>query len=138
MHRLGSRRFARLLFSDIITASGDDSFEFATMELLLFAFLGRRDVLSIPFTQRIFVPAHILIRQVNNESVLLNLQNQSYFGLDEVGTRMWMTLTTADSIQAAYDVLVKEYDVDAEQLKQNLQDLIAKLVEHGLIEISNG
>ncbi len=84
------------------------------------------------------VPAHVLIRQVDTESVLLNLQNQRYFGLDEIGTRMWITLTTAESIQAAYDVLVNEYEVDAEQLRQNLKDLIAKLVEHGLIEIANG
>lgn len=85
-----------------------------------------------------FVPGHVLIRQLDTESVLLNLQNQRYFGLDEVGTRMWMTLTTEESIQAAYDALISEYDVDAEQLRQNLKDLIAKLVEHGLIEIGNG
>lgn len=84
------------------------------------------------------MPGHVLIRQVDTESVLLNLENQRYFGLDEIGTRMWITLTTADSIQAAYDVLINEYDVDAEQLRQNLKDLIAKLVEHGLIEIGNG
>jgi len=93
--------------------------------------------LSFSFTQKVLVPGHVLIRQVDTESVLLNLENQRYFGLDEIGTRMWMMLTTADSIQAAYDVLIKEYEVDAEQLRQNLQDLIAKLVEHGLIEIGN-
>ena len=94
--------------------------------------------MTLSFTQKVLVPGHVLVRQVDTESVLLNLENQRYFGLDEVGTRMWMTLTAADSIQAAYDVLISEYEVDAEQLRQNLKDLIAKLMENGLIEIRNG
>lgn len=94
--------------------------------------------LTIPFTTRVSVPAEVLFRQIEGESVLLNLQNERYFGLDEVGTRMWTLLTTSDSIQAAYDALLGEYEVDAELLRRNLQDLLAKLVENGLLEAGSG
>lgn len=94
--------------------------------------------LTIPFTTRVSVPAEILFRQIESESVLLNLQNERYFGLDEVGTRMWTLLTTSDSIQAAYDALLGEYEVDAELLRRNLQDLLAKLIENGLLEAGGG
>ncbi len=94
--------------------------------------------LTIPFTTRVSVPAEVLFRQIESESVLLNLQNERYFGLDEVGTRMWTLLTTSDSIQAAYDALLGEYEVDAELLRRNLQDLLAKLVENGLLEAGSG
>jgi hypothetical protein len=40
--------------------------------------------MTISFSVRVSVPPHILIRQIENESVLLNLQNERYFGLDEV------------------------------------------------------
>jgi hypothetical protein len=84
------------------------------------------------------VPAHVLVRQVEGESVLLNLESEQYFGLDEVGTGMWAALTRADSIEAAYQALLGEYEVDAEQLRQDLQTLIEKLVEKGLLKLDGG
>ncbi len=94
--------------------------------------------MTILFTMRVSVPEHVLLRQIEGESVLLNINNERYFGLDEVGTRMWATLTSADSIQAAYEALLGEYEVDPEQLRQDLQILIEKLVENGLIEVDGG
>ncbi len=91
--------------------------------------------LAIPFTMRVTVPTHVMVREIQGESVLLNLNSERYFGLDAVGTRMWATLTTSASVQAAYEVLLGEYDVEAEQLRNNLQELIAKLVENGLLEV---
>jgi hypothetical protein len=84
---------------------------------------------------RVTVPTHVMVREIQGESVLLNLNSERYFGLDAVGTRMWATLTTSASVQAAYEVLLGEYDVEAEQLRNNLQELIAKLVENGLLEV---
>jgi hypothetical protein len=77
-----------------------------------------------------------LISEVGGESVLLNLKNERYFGLDDVGTRMWKALMAVDSIQAAYEMLLAEYDVEADRLRQDLDELIGKLMEQGLVEIS--
>jgi hypothetical protein len=68
--------------------------------------------------------------------VLLNLKSESYFGLDQVGTRMWALLTTSDSVQAAYEKLLDEYDVSADELRQDMRDLIEKLIAHGLVEVA--
>lgn len=91
--------------------------------------------MTIPFSVRLSVPPHVLIRQIENESVLLNLQNERYFGLDEVGTRMWTRLIGADSIQAAYEELLGEYEVDNERLRRDLRELISQLVGSGLLEV---
>ena len=48
---------------------------------------------------------------------------------------MWQLLTGAASIQAAYETLLAEYDVDAGQLRQDMQDLIEKLVAAHLLEL---
>ncbi len=92
--------------------------------------------MSVEFTRRLLVPAHVMVRQVNGEAVLLNLQSERYFGLDEVGTRMWTRLTESDSIQAAYDALLGEYEVEGVQLRTHLVELIERLVENGLIEVA--
>jgi tRNA A37 N6-isopentenylltransferase MiaA len=57
--------------------------------------------------------------------------------LDEVGTRMWAALSTSESIQSAYEMLLSEYDVDGEELQRDMQELLEQMVEHGLVEISD-
>lgn len=94
--------------------------------------------MTIPFAVRLSVPPHVLIRQIENESVLLNLQNERYFGLDEVGTRMWTSLIGAGSIQAAYEELLAEYEVDHETLRRDLRKLISQLVGSGLLVVVHG
>ena len=93
--------------------------------------------MPVSFAARVSVPSDILISEVGGESVLLNLKNERYFGLDDVGTQMWKALVASDSIQAAYERLLAEYDVEANQLRQDLDDLIQKLLEQGLVEIGS-
>jgi hypothetical protein len=91
---------------------------------------------SISFANKITVPSGVLINEIDGESVLLNLGTESYFGLDESGTRMWSALTTSSSIQGAYETLLSEYEVDSNTLRQDLSSLVEKLVENGLLEVS--
>lgn len=84
---------------------------------------------------RITTPEGVLVRELEGESVLLNLASESYFGLDAVGTRMWAALTGSDSIEAAYEKLFAEYEVEPEQLRADLRDFVARLVDAGLIEV---
>jgi len=88
---------------------------------------------GIQFTSRISVPESVLVRDLDGESVVLNLQSEKYFGLDEVGTRMWAVLTTTDCIQGAYDTLLAEYEVDPDRLRADIEELIGQLAEHGLL-----
>ena len=94
--------------------------------------------MTISFQDRVTLPQDVLLSGVQGESVLLNLKSERYFGLDEMGTRMLSVLTESKSVQAAYDALLKEYDVDAELLRQDLVILIDKLVDQGLMEVAVG
>jgi hypothetical protein len=91
--------------------------------------------MDISLGLRVSVPADVLFQELQGESVLLNVGTGRYFGLDEVGTRMWAVLTTAESLRGAYDTLLVEFDVDGQRLEGDLRDLVEKLVEHGLMEI---
>jgi hypothetical protein len=96
---------------------------------------GRKVQISgmISFADRATVAPNVLIRFLDQESVLLNLNTERYFGLDPVGTRMWQVVTSAPTIDAAYFQLVDEYDVDPDTLRSNLSELLDHLVENGLI-----
>lgn len=78
---------------------------------------------------------NVLMQELKGESVLLNLQTERYFGLDDVGTRMWEVLSKSESLKQARDTLLNEYDVDPKQLENDLRTLVEKLSKNGLIEV---
>jgi len=92
----------------------------------------------LSFSDRVEVPNNVLVRFLGKECVLLNLKSEIYYGLDEIGTRMWQLLTTAASIEDAYTELLAEFDVDTALLRQNLAELLERLADKGLLEIRSG
>ena len=89
----------------------------------------------VSFEDRASVPSQVLVRFLEGESVLLNLETERYFGLDHTGTRIWKAVTVAPDIKTAYEELLREYDVDPELLRSNLTELLGQLLENGLLEV---
>lgn len=89
--------------------------------------------MTISFTERVTVPDDVLISNLQDESVILNLDSERYYGLDNVGTRFLSVLTTSESIESAYERLRDEYDVDPQILRTDLLALIENLVDQGLL-----
>jgi hypothetical protein len=91
--------------------------------------------MQISFSDRVKVPDDVLISNLQEESVILNLDSERYYGLDEVGTRILSVLTNSDSIEAAYELLLAEYEVDSTVFRQDLLALIESLAEQGIVEV---
>ena len=89
--------------------------------------------MTISFSDRVTVPDDVLISNLQDESVILNLDSERYYGLDDVGTRFLSVVTTSDSIETAYERLRHEYDVDPQVLRNDLLGLIENLVDQGLL-----
>ena len=92
--------------------------------------------MAIPFASRVRAPEDVMVSELDGEAVLLKLKSESYFGLDETGTRMWQLLLSSDSVQSAYDRLLLEFDVEPDSLRVHLTDLLDTLAQQGLIEIA--
>ena len=80
-------------------------------------------------------PATVVSRAVGQTTVLLDTATGRYFSLDQVGTRAWSHLTTAASIEAAFEALLEEFDVERERLREELASLISRLASSGLLEV---
>ena len=93
--------------------------------------------MTISFSERVRVPDDVLISNLQEESVILNLDSERYYGLDDVGTRFLSVLNTSDSIEAAYELLRHEYDVDAHVLRQDLLELVEDLIKQGILIRAN-
>lgn len=91
--------------------------------------------MTVSFAAKVSMPAHVLMQEMpDGDSVFINLETEQYFGLNEVGTRMWKTLIASDTVADAYDALLAEYDVEPERLREDLEGLLASLVDQGLLQ----
>jgi len=91
--------------------------------------------LILPKTVKI--SANVLFQQINNECVLLDMDSEQYFGLDDVGARMWQILSENEDTEKVVTLLLAEYDIDEATLRQDLLNLIAELGNVKLISFEN-
>ena len=92
--------------------------------------------MAVSFTDRVRVSPDVLFRLMGEEAVLVNLSTERYLGLDPVGTRMWSVLTTAPSIEATFEQLHQEYDVEPDRLRADLEEFVEQLLGQQLIQAS--
>ena len=86
-------------------------------------------------TDRFHISEEVLSQEVNGETVLLDLEGEAYFGLNEVGTRIWQLLQAEPTVVETLNTLSDEYDVSREQLENDVGDLLDKLTDAGLIKL---
>ena len=82
------------------------------------------------------IPAHVLFTEVDGTAVLLNTQTNQYFSLDEVGARFWELLKDKILLPEIYETLLSEYEVTPTKLEQDILELVKRLNENGLVEIT--
>ena len=91
---------------------------------------------TISFSSKVTASDSVLIREWEGGAVLLNLDNESCYSLDEVGTHMWAVLTTSPSIAAAHAALLEKYDVAPDKLESAMRVLIGQMVDNGLLVLT--
>lgn len=90
---------------------------------------------TISLMTNIIIPADILFHELSGEAVLLNLDSGKYYGLDEIGTRIWMLLSQHHNLYSAFQILLDEYDVEENRLTGDLIKLVEDLVKNGLLQV---
>ena len=83
--------------------------------------------------QTITLSPDVISQEVSGETVLLDLESENYYGLDEVGTRIWQLIKETGDLQAIYDTLLAEYDVEEDRLLQDLAALLGEISKLGLV-----
>jgi hypothetical protein len=73
---------------------------------------------------------------LGGEEVVLSLDTGVYYGLNEVGTRIWALLTEPRTLDDVCDVLEREYDAERAVLKADAAALFEALEAEGLVEVS--
>lgn len=75
--------------------------------------------------------------ELNDEAVILNMDSGIYYGLNDVGARIWKLIQQPCSIGKLTETLLAEYDVDHEVCTLELVRILQELKAASLIEVSN-
>ena len=92
--------------------------------------------MSMELTARVRLANDVLMQKVGDDAILLNLNTENYFALDEVGTRIIDTLQESVSVAQAVQKLAGIYEVDEAKLTKDAVGLIEECEQHGLLQIT--
>lgn len=73
--------------------------------------------------------SNIMFRELEDESVILNLNDESYYSLNSTGTIIWNLLQTSSSLKEAFEAFKNQFEVESSNASTDFNHLIHELVE---------
>jgi hypothetical protein len=75
---------------------------------------------------------------LGGETVLLGLRTARYYGLADVGARIWELVREPISVSAISETIAREYEVSLERCEADVLRFLEELAEQELIEVRSG
>lgn len=90
--------------------------------------------------QQKFTPApDVVAREVGGETILLDLGTGIYFGLNEVGGKVWQLLDSGqDSLAGICDAIEQAFDAPRGEIERDVAALLNDLAQRGLVTQQEG
>ena len=86
-------------------------------------------------TQRVRPYPEVVDTELEGEgAVLLHLESQIYFSLNETGTLIWKAMKQGLTLQETCHRLQKEFQVGEDQAEQSVLALTRELAQHKLVQ----
>jgi len=80
----------------------------------------------------------IIAAEVGEETILLNPETWVYVHFNETAARIWQCLDEPRTLDALVRTLVAEYQVDAADCAQAIEEWVADLSEGGVLIVEDG
>lgn len=88
-----------------------------------------------PTSERYVATSRHVSCTVSGEVVILHLDDGAYYGLNEVGTRLWELLQQPLTLDGAVEQLVSEFEVETDECTRDVRELLGEFERRGLIEV---
>jgi hypothetical protein len=83
--------------------------------------------------QKLSISENALAQELNGEVVILNIESETYYSLNAVGSRIWLLLSSLENVKALIEQLLQVYVVDEVRFHADVTAFVEKLVEEGLL-----
>lgn len=89
-----------------------------------------------PSATVVAAPDHVS-SELAGEEIILDLEDGTYYGLNEVGADVWALLDDPCRVSGICEELHEKYDVGQQVLENDVVDLLSKMHERGLIRVED-
>ena len=96
------------------------------------------NLLMITEQSTIAVVPGLTAADLGGEAVVLDPNSGRYYGLNELGARIFDLTRKPRSVERIMEALLQEYDVEAEKLKEDLLAFLHEMEQRQLIEVTDG
>lgn len=93
------------------------------------------DVPHLSLESRVVASSGPIHAELDDETVILDLEAGVYYGVYGVGTRIWQLLQERRTVAEILERLVEEFDVERTRAREDLLAHLEKLAEQGLVEV---
>lgn len=94
---------------------------------MVFSFWSRKPTEKQSADSRLSPAKHVVSTMHGTRTVLLDTRSGRYYGLDEVGSRIWCLAESGLDHRRIAHCLADEYDTPEEKLQQDVSEFISKL-----------
>lgn len=77
----------------------------------------------------------IVSSDMDGETVMMSIENGKYYGMNEIGSRIWEIIEKPVSVSGLCDRLMDEFEVDREKCRDDVIGFLRELSEDGLIVV---
>ena len=77
--------------------------------------------------------SNIIDGAIDDNQVMMHIEKGKYFGLNSVGKRIWELIEKPKTLDEITELLLSEYDLSAEQCKQEVSPFLEKAIGYGII-----
>ena len=77
----------------------------------------------------------IVDSDIDGETVMMSIENGEYYGLDDIGSRIWELIEHPVKVSDLIDTLLERFDVDRETCKIDVLKFLNELNEDRILEV---
>jgi len=76
----------------------------------------------------------IVDSDIDGETVMMSIENGKYFGLDDIGSRIWELIEHPIEVSDLIDTLLERFDVDRETCERDVLKFLNELNEDRILQ----
>jgi Coenzyme PQQ synthesis protein D (PqqD) len=93
---------------------------------------------TIDENTRIARNENLLVTPVHNETLMMEVASERYYGLDAIGSAIWRRIDTPRTFGALVDDLAKEFAAERDTIARDVAAFLATMAEHNIVVLAQG
>ncbi len=77
----------------------------------------------------------IMAAEMGLETVMLDVRQGAYFGLDDIGSAIWKLLENSTAVRDLCTALQKRFNVEEDECRRDTLEFLRNLQEKGLLNV---